>query len=800
MSTYSSVRVALAACQDVSVIFGADESPVRALDHVSLEIDGGERVALLGRSSSGKTTLLHALGGLVEPTCRYRRLAGRPLASLDRSARSGPAPRDRVRLPGREPLPHFTAFENVAFAAHGSGGTWLTPAELLELVGLATKRDTPAGRALGRRGAARRDRACPGAAAGASALRRADRPPRLRHRRARARPDRGASAGARASRSSIATHDADVAARLERAVELEDGAIVGEERRMRLSRRSRSRELVRAPGRTLLRVLTLAAAVALLGAMFLFVGHSLRTMTASAVRSVPLDWQGPVATVRRPRRASRTRVAQQPGVAARVPAATAPFAGVTHVAPGAGTIRSGAGSILAVPPGYLAHLHTFRFLRGSLAARAGRARPAARRDAAGAARRHGRADAAPRARSRCAFRVSGIALVTAADLLFQPLNPLLGPGPAQPPANIAILPLGDVRARRRAGACRRSPPRPAASAVPGSQTGVAVAGAGAGRPGGAARQPARTRCSGPTQIRNRVERSLPGQVVFVDNLSDTLEHRRRRRALRGDAVHHARRSRRARRARRSPTSPRSERRSATAATSRCCARAVRAAAISSCSPSLESLALGARSPARSAPALALAARLRRLVAAASATRPRSRRRSASASALASAGAPPRASAPGSPPSAAASAKRGAAFAGADAALAAALPRPARARRRRARLLADRPHRLLRRRQPGLEPDALALGLHVPRARRCSGSARRSAARAAARARARLARTARRGGRATDATPGFLLASAGRRGAAINRGLLVLGAAARLRRQPRRSSPRPTTSRRASTRS
>src|SRR5207253_1089161 len=39
------------------------------------------------------------------------------------------------------------------------------------------------------------------------------------------------------------------------------------------------------------------------------------------------------------------------------------------------------------------------------------------------------------------FRVSGIALVTAPDLLFQPLNPLLGPAPAQPPVDVAIMPL-----------------------------------------------------------------------------------------------------------------------------------------------------------------------------------------------------------------------------------------------------------------------------------------------------------------------------------------------------------------------
>jgi len=82
--------------------------------------------------------------------------------------------------------------------------------------------------------------------------------------------------------------------------------------------------LARAPGRTLVRVLTLAAAVGLLAAMLLFVGHSLATMTGSTVRSVPLDWQGPVPSYR-----SATAIAEsvrrQPGVAEAVAAATAPF-------------------------------------------------------------------------------------------------------------------------------------------------------------------------------------------------------------------------------------------------------------------------------------------------------------------------------------------------------------------------------------------------------------------------------------------------------------------------------------------
>ena len=123
-------------------------------------------------------------------------------------------------------------------------------------------------------------------------------------------------------------------------------------------------DLVASPWRTLVRVLTLAAAVGLLGAMLLFVGHSLGTMTGTAVRSVPLDWQGPVGSYRAVKSVA-AGVARQPGVAEAVPAATAPFAGLEHTSPTVGTIRSGAGSILAVPPDYTSHLQTFRFLRGS---------------------------------------------------------------------------------------------------------------------------------------------------------------------------------------------------------------------------------------------------------------------------------------------------------------------------------------------------------------------------------------------------------------------------------------------------
>src|ERR1700675_3856920 len=108
--------------------------------------------------------------------------------------------------------------------------------------------------------------------------------------------------------------------------------------------------ILRSPGRSILRVVVLALATALLGAMLLFIGNSLRTMTGSAVRSVPLDWQGPVASQRQAARIA-SAVGRQPGVLQASPVGTAPFAAAGHLSP-AGAIRTGTGSVLAVPNRY----------------------------------------------------------------------------------------------------------------------------------------------------------------------------------------------------------------------------------------------------------------------------------------------------------------------------------------------------------------------------------------------------------------------------------------------------------------
>src|SRR5438270_1877708 len=226
---------------------------------------------------------------------------------------------------------------------------------------------------------------------------------------------------------------------------------------------------MRTPGRTLVRVLVLASAVALLGSMLLFIGHSLRTMTSSTLRSVPLDWQGPVGSYAQDLRVA-AGVARQPGIAQASATATAPFAGASHTG-SAGITRAGTGSVLAVPTNYLSHIHTFRLLHGAFVPRA---IVLDQQMAATLQARIGdRVTLTPRAGKRpVSYRVSGVGLITAPDVVFQPLNPQLGPAPAQPPANALIMPI-----RTFASTIGRSLPSlptsvTGSSAVPGAQNAI----------------------------------------------------------------------------------------------------------------------------------------------------------------------------------------------------------------------------------------------------------------------------------------------------------------------------------------
>jgi predicted ABC-type transport system involved in lysophospholipase L1 biosynthesis ATPase subunit len=228
----TAISEAIASCREVQVVFGDGETAVRALGGVSVEIRPRDRLALLGRSGSGKTTLLHVLGGLVEPTAGAVDWRGRPLASLDRTARGAVRAHGIAYVfQGANLLPYFTGFENIAFAAGlapGEPDPKLSPGALLELVGLRTKADHLPSELSG--GEAQR-------VALARAL--AQKPELLLCDEPTGHLD--SDTGERvldlidALQAEfrfalvIATHDTDVAARMSRELELEDGRVVHEE-------------------------------------------------------------------------------------------------------------------------------------------------------------------------------------------------------------------------------------------------------------------------------------------------------------------------------------------------------------------------------------------------------------------------------------------------------------------------------------------------------------------------------------------------------------------------------------------
>ena len=69
--------------RDVSRIHGTGETAVNALDHVSLAVEPGELVAVMGPSGSGKSTLLNLAGGLDVPTHGAVLVEGIDLANLN---------------------------------------------------------------------------------------------------------------------------------------------------------------------------------------------------------------------------------------------------------------------------------------------------------------------------------------------------------------------------------------------------------------------------------------------------------------------------------------------------------------------------------------------------------------------------------------------------------------------------------------------------------------------------------------------------------------------------------------------
>ncbi len=62
--------------------YGQGESEVVALDHVSLSVERGDFVAIIGASGSGKSTLMNMIGGIDHPTSGSVIIEGNDIAAM----------------------------------------------------------------------------------------------------------------------------------------------------------------------------------------------------------------------------------------------------------------------------------------------------------------------------------------------------------------------------------------------------------------------------------------------------------------------------------------------------------------------------------------------------------------------------------------------------------------------------------------------------------------------------------------------------------------------------------------------
>jgi macrolide transport system ATP-binding/permease protein len=138
------VSVALLHLHEVGRRYASGEAEVVALDRVSLRIDAGEFVAIMGQSGSGKSTLMNILGCLDRPTAGRYEVMGIDVASLDGDALAA-LRRDafgfvfqRYNL-----LSDASAAENVeipaAYAGHSRRVRHARAVELLGRLGLADR-------------------------------------------------------------------------------------------------------------------------------------------------------------------------------------------------------------------------------------------------------------------------------------------------------------------------------------------------------------------------------------------------------------------------------------------------------------------------------------------------------------------------------------------------------------------------------------------------------------------------------------------------------------------------------------
>lgn len=131
---------------EVSKVYRRGPEVIQALDHLSLQIESGEFVAITGKSGCGKSTLLHIIGGLESVSHGRVFLDGRDLAQLAEPELTR-FRRDRIGVVFQSfnLLPLLTLEENAALPRVLQGASYdqaqQEAAHWLGEVGLSGRRD-----------------------------------------------------------------------------------------------------------------------------------------------------------------------------------------------------------------------------------------------------------------------------------------------------------------------------------------------------------------------------------------------------------------------------------------------------------------------------------------------------------------------------------------------------------------------------------------------------------------------------------------------------------------------------------
>ena len=127
----------------------AGYGPIEVLKGISLSVDAGEIVAIIGANGAGKTTTLMSISGCVRPRAGSIRFAGQPIDRL-------PA-HEIVKLglcqspEGRKIFPRLTVLENLqmgAFTRQGAAGVQRDIERAYELFPILAQRRSQAGGTL----------------------------------------------------------------------------------------------------------------------------------------------------------------------------------------------------------------------------------------------------------------------------------------------------------------------------------------------------------------------------------------------------------------------------------------------------------------------------------------------------------------------------------------------------------------------------------------------------------------------------------------------------------------------------